>query len=489
MSLTPYPIPSFGGLNLISDPEDVGATGAIDLFNVDLDNRGRVRTREGFDKYTADLGFGLNNIGVFYKNDGTRQIVASANNDHLAVNTSGGLIASNATSTTITDADYARFGGPGAEVIYLTGWRVSAGAIVTATVQKWSGSAFTSVAAVALGGVAPYLLEVKSSDNRLVGAFSTSQRSRVGFSDPGLPETWTAANFVDLTPGDGESITSIISWRELVFVFKETKYFVFTATSTSGTGTPIFDYRPVNTGVGCVGAYAACASPNGVYFLGRRGIYLTTGGDPTLVSAIVDPIFRGGQTPFYQGGILLHGVIESSVLLWHDERLYLAFPTGGHGADPDRILVHDPETGTWVIWGIDLATMTSFRLGDKAEIIYGEVRDLFRISENFTDDNGVAIVSRYQSGFYEPVPGQETTTRWTKLWGSGAPTFNIFTDYATSDPLSRGGAVTLGTAPATAKGYHLKSYKGELFSHKINATSTWSLSRLEHDMQFAFQPS
>ena len=54
--LHPYPLEDFSGLNLVDDPEEVGFTGAVDLLNIELDQRGRVRSRDGFLKTTASAG-------------------------------------------------------------------------------------------------------------------------------------------------------------------------------------------------------------------------------------------------------------------------------------------------------------------------------------------------------------------------------------------------------------------------------------------------
>src|SRR4051812_17053623 len=45
--LSAFSVERFSGLNVRDDPEEVGASGAIDLLNVDFDQRGRVRSRGG----------------------------------------------------------------------------------------------------------------------------------------------------------------------------------------------------------------------------------------------------------------------------------------------------------------------------------------------------------------------------------------------------------------------------------------------------------
>lgn len=491
MALTPFAVPEFGGLNLASDPEEVGATSAVDLLNVDLDDRGRVRTRDGYNNLTASAWSDrLESLSFFYKINGDKFILSNDDTRYIAFDEAGVLVASVAPPTAlVTQVDYARFGGPSAEVVYVVSLDMGG----AATTQKFNGTTWANAGGVSLGGLPPYLIEIQSTDNRLVGVFAASNYSRVGFSDPGVPETFTATSTVDLTPGDGEKINALVGWRELVFVFKESKFFVFTGNSTGSTGLPLFNYRPVAAGVGAVAIGAAVGTPRGVYFFDRRGIYLTTGDTPTLVSRAIDPIFRGGSNALFQGGELNHAARAKVRLVWHDERLYVAYPSGSSTFN-DRMLVYDPETLTWVLWNIPVNGMTSFRIGDRAELVFTYATGLNhigRISSAYTTDDGTAFVSRYQSGFYEPSPGAKTTTRWTKLWGSGAPTLQIYTDhYSGIDLLGRGGPVALGLSSTPQLGYHLKSYSGELFSHQLSSQSgVWSVNRLEHDIQFVFQPT
>lgn len=59
-----------------------------------------------------------------------------------------------------------------------------------------------------------------------------------------------ANNYVDLTPGDGEPIMGMIAWRGYLFVFKQSKFFRFSSTTTDSTGNPVFNYDTVDTGIG-----------------------------------------------------------------------------------------------------------------------------------------------------------------------------------------------------------------------------------------------
>lgn len=488
MPNTPVVIEQFGGLNLVEDPEEVGFSGALDMLDVDLNERGRVRTRDGYDNFTASAAASrLIATSAFYTTSGGKQIL-TASSDGLflrAYNTAGATVASQALGGTgVADADFVRYGGPSAEVAYSTSWADTARTVIQ-NVYSWNGAAWASATGVRIGGAGgyPFSLDVQASDNRLVGLFSASNYSRVGFSGAGTPETWGANDYVDLTPGDGERGITIVSWRELVFVFKETKFFVFTGNSTGADGNPVFNYRPVSAGVGPVSKMGAVSTPNGVYFLSRRGIYRTTGGDPVLVSRAIDPIFLGDAPSEFSGGVLNHAAIQSCAMAWCNGRLYVAYPSGSATVN-DRVLVFDPELNYWLLWSVPAGSLASFRTGDEEELVFAYAsgsNHIGRLSGSYTTDDGTAITGSFQSGWYSlGAPGADAYTRYTRLWGSGAPTVSVFTDFVSSDSLAA--AVTLGTDPVVDEGYHAVSYKGRLFSHKLSSASLFNVNRIQHDV-------
>jgi hypothetical protein len=365
------------------------------------------------------------------------------------------------------------------------------------TMRRWDGSAFTSPANMPKG--CPYLYPRSSrlvatcfdAGSHILGPTAgPSSQSHVYFSDPGAPETWTANNYVILTPGDGERIHGAAAWRDLFFVFKRSKFFVFTGESTGGDGNPIFNYRTVDTGVGLSGysagmeaAGAITSGPDGVYFMNERGVWRTSGDAPVLISGRIAPFFDGTASTSITTSTTR---MREARMTWHDDRLWISVATGS-STHNDRVLVYDPALDAWMVHDLSAYGMASFRSSAAREDLmfaYSTgTNDIGNHSPVSTTDNGTAITSRWQSGFYDlGEPGRTVYTRWTRVWGSGAPTVSVFTDHVSTD--TRAAAVTLGTAPAVSEGYHQQSYKGELFSHKLSGTTAWSVSRLQHDVAF-----
>ena len=233
-----------GGLNLRDKSDVVENNEAIDLLNVTFTERGAIKQRDGYVDLTgSDLTNRVDSLGTFATTSGTRHIIAGCGTRLEAINTSGSVVAS---KTGLAGGPYtfARFAAPTTELTYAGNG--------TDTIQKWDGSNWTSGAATAtVNGTAAQAMPkaasicITSNTNRLVAtgygtgttsgpAGTTSNPSRVHFSNIGAPETWETdgnsgrgANYVDLTPGDGEQIMAAVTWRDLVFVFKESKFFVF----------------------------------------------------------------------------------------------------------------------------------------------------------------------------------------------------------------------------------------------------------------------
>jgi hypothetical protein len=441
--LTGYPFKEFGhGLNLRSKPDNVDAASCIDCMNVIFSDRGAIEQRDGYDNLTAALTNSVDSLEPFYTSSGTKQLLAGCGTRLEAISTAGAVVAS-ATGLSGGPYDFVRYGKPNEEVAFAGNG--------TDTIRKWSGAAWTAPTATVNGEAAKAMpkaryLAVQSPDNRLVAtgfatttggpAGATSSPSHVYWSEPGNPEEWKTAgteanpnNSIQLTPGDGEAIQGAIVWRELLFVFKESKFFVFYGNSTDSVGNPVFNYRPVATGVGLASPRTLCADRNGVYFMGRQGVYRTTGQEPELISKSIEPIWTGDASTFYTGGTLATGSITNCAATIHNERLYLSFPTESAN---NRTLVYDPRYEWWSLYSLPCSALASFRIGSAPELVFGYASGLNEIGRHgpsFTNDDGTAISSRWRSGWFDlELPDVKTLVR-SKVWGTGIVRMSLGRDF------------------------------------------------------------
>lgn len=453
----PFTFNDFGaGLNLRDKSDTIGDKEAIDLLNVVFTERGAIRQRDGYADLTpADLTNRVDSLTAFYTASGIRQVVAGCGTRLEAVDSTGAIVAS-ATGLTAGPYSFARFATPGSEYVYATNggdaprrWDGATWMTPTATVNGTAAAAMPKAGSLTVTATVPGSTSGTNAANRLIAtAFGTqtaagpagaaTNPSRWYASNPGQPEIWETdgtsgrgRNFGDLTPGDGEQIMACVTWRELVFIFKETKFFVLWGESTAADGTPVFNFREVVNGVGLASRNAVTVGRDGVYFLNRRGVYRTNGGDPVLLSDKISPLWAGNPEVYYKGQPLNTVQLALARMAWHDEQLFVACPTGVTSFN-DRLLVYDVQHDWWTVYDIPASALTPFRRVDRDELVFGYATGLNRIGRHtvgLRDDRGTAITSRWRSGWGDYGIATKKTIRETKAWGSGAATVMFSADF------------------------------------------------------------
>lgn len=507
MSLTSWPFPGFGGgLNLRDQPDTVRPDQAVDLLDVTFTESGAVRTRDGFAAVTgSELTNQPDSCAAYYKLDGTSQLVVGNGAKLTAIGSDGSVVASSTAST--SSHYFTRFGGPAGEFLYAANG--------TDAAKKWDGSAwsapaFTGGSSFTLYGKGKYLAVFGGTvgGNRMVNACWASSTTAgqnvhsVRFSAAGDPLTWSDNDYVDLTPGDGEQIMGVVAWRDYVFVFKQTKFFVFYGISTTGSGTSVFNYRIVDAGVGLVASKAVCAGRDGVYFMGEHGVYRTQGSEPVLVSDAVTPLFDGTVGPFYKGSAINRGA-STAAMVFHNELVYLAVPTGTSTSN-DRLLVFSPVHNWWSVWSVGASCLASWRLTGAPVLAFGYATGLNyvgKIGPAYTSDAGTGFTARWQSGWFDLGEPSRKTVRETVLWGVGslsaaygsnysAPfnqvplTFTTSSDTwgsgASSDTWGDGSSSDVwGSTPLIAPKVHRNAARGSVFSLYLGSrdSSPWGVYR------------
>jgi hypothetical protein len=462
-----FPFNDFsGGLNLRDKADTVGDSEAIDLLNVTFNERGAILQRDGYADLTPnDLANRVDSLAAYYNVTGVRQLVAGCGT-RLDVLDSNGTLVNAQAGMAGGPWTFTRFGDPTHEYLYaangadvLQRWDGSAwtAGTNTATVNGTPGVAMPRGASVCITASTPGSTSGTNASNRMIvtafgaltnggpgGAVTTP--SRVYESNAGQPEVWETdgdpgdvatnrpargRNYYDLTPGDGERIMAAVEWRELVFIFKETKFFVRWGEGTLSDGTPTFQVREVVNGVGLASPLAVCAGRDGVYFFNRRGVYRTNGGDPVLVSDKLTPLWTGDPDVYYQGDPINLASLPRVRMTWHMEQVFLAIPTGTRDYN-DRLLVYDTQHGWWTVYDIAASALAGFRRVDRRELHHGYSTGTKRIGHRAggsTSDRGQAIASRWRSGWGDYGSSAEKTIRETRVWGSGAVRVSFSTDF------------------------------------------------------------
>lgn len=474
MPLSEVTLEQWGGLDLANDPGEVGATAAIDLWNVDFDQLGRVKTRQGYELLTRSPGVNpYDGLHVFHLAGQADTVLGGAGRRVEAIK--GGTVTQSVT-TNASPHFFTAYGTATENRVYIANG--------VDTVRYYTDDAFTTPSYTGTTPTGKFVA-VQQPDNRLVVARTAANRSRVLFSDAGDPHTFQADNYVDLSPGDGEEIRAVVSWREYVFVFKESKFYFFYGNDTDQTGSPVFNNRGVY-GAGVRDAGCAVAARDGVYFLDRRGLYKTTGGNPDLVSRRVDPLFA----PISGGS--QHGRDGSSTaipaLCWADDRLHLSYPAQGSTTN-NRVLVYHCTDQWYSLWGLPASSLAFARVSAtdplRETLVFGNAtsndtasgasKHIGRLSSIGTD-NTAAISSFYQTGFMDF--GDSSRKRITQTLVDGNGTINVSHAVNFGD-VDGGTRLVLPTGSEPGRKPARRGYRGHNFSLRFAsvAGSTWRVAR------------
>lgn len=502
MSLIPFPIGEFGGLNLVSDALDLGVSDAVDLLNVDFDRQGVLRTRNGSGKFNGNTLSGVGYQALFPSplNGGELLAVRPGSGGVDKVSTAG-VVANVGAITAGWALGSAVLGTPTSTIVYLP--FVASSGTSGNTIVKYDGST------VSTGTGKPLHVATWPVSNRLVqgGYFAAADspsgangsRHTVFFSDPGAPDTFGANNFVTLRPGDGEVISAIVPFRDLLFVFKQSAMFVFYGESIDSTGNPIFNYRRVDLpepvvdpllSIGSRLPRFAITGPDAVYYSTPRGIYRTTGGVPELLTSAISPMFSSDTTNVSTS--VSAGTSPVS-LSWANDRLIGAYTSV---AGSVRQIVWHAPTAKWTIW--TLAGASCFTVLPAAGVgslvrdlvFFTNGNDIWVMSPAFTTDNGVAITWSFTTGYSNAggyfrqriiSSGERKRHFKTDIEGSGTVTHQVLALNARpTDQADPGGSVALGTAPAIARGSRRRGVRGTYFAHKLSGTGPALVSGLTY---------
>jgi hypothetical protein len=470
-------MPTFGGLDLRTDPQDQGLVSSPDLLNVSLDRVGIVRSRDGYAKFsTSAASQRYINIVGFDPSDyaspsvfgnkclyGVRVSATQVFVDRIDT-TGASTNVFSATPTTV-DTCYALF-STGSGVVF-GGRNQQMQTIVGPT---------PTVTAISSGSFRAQYLALQTPDNRLVAASGTT----VAFSNPNDATTWGVNNFVTISY-EPEYISGMASWQNMLFVFKRSAFYVFPGNSVDGSGNPVFNFRGVRNGIGCAAERGVTTSPEGVYFIHNSGIYVTTGGTPVCISDAVRGIFNGNVGALFQSSALNQSQISKACIRWLNNKLFVAYPSGSSTSN-DRLLVL--ENGQWSLWDIPAADMAVWKQSNTNDLMFAyasgtnDIGQFSTVPGTYTTDAGTAITSRYRTGFWNPgQPGAESITREFILEGTG--TVNVKTAVNDAATLGSSASVALGTAPAVGDGRDRRSVKGRNLSIELSSSSgAWSASRV-----------
>lgn len=462
-----------------------------------------VRNRKGFDLFEENLTADYTQL--FVHSSGT--LLARRGTTLVEVD----VVSGESATATVTDAftSFTRVGTP--SVAYTL---IADGTLALKTFDDASN--FTSGAAIATvdGSGAQAMpkgmhLATDPDSNRLVvagtatsggPAGATSSGSHVWFSEPGNPLAWTSTNFVQVSPGDGESICGAIQWNGQIFVFKPSTLFVFYGEDTDADGSPIFNYRTIALGPeariltpvkhACNGTVTK--GPDSVYYLSGDAVWGTTGDAPYLVSRDLADV-RFSPTPTAYSGTWN----SNAGIHYHVGKVYVAYNTSANS--PAQYVI-DVATGdvskmtagvrgfvSWNAAGTDTETELFSSAGGTSQ--GSTIVAWSTASGAYDDDDGTAITATWKSQWSDLDYYGEKRISNIEVWGSGAVKLTVLSDFYESGVQGKTTSTTSMTLGASddnnfrrpAKAVFKESISGNYFSLKFESNGSnadWQIDRV-----------
>lgn len=380
-----------GGLNLKAAPMSVADNQATGLLNFEFDVTGALVKRRGITLYNGSPvsgATGVDNLIRFYRNDGTKTLVAvmggaTAKKVYKGADGAG-------TFTEITGGTALSASACVDMLVYRDTLFMSNG---TQPIQYYqSGATKANVSGTPTPPVGKYLAVC---DNRLFAAGNESSPNRIYFSGIGLFSSlpnvdFPELNFIDIPRRDsGDVITGLAVYRDELFVFRRNDIWAL-----MGSGPEDYYLQEVNNSAGAVSHRAVANTGDSLVFAAQGHIYEYANGGIVDIGLPVEPLI----------GALDAGAAKA---FYYPLKNQVWVCAAKAGALNDTALVYDRAHRAWSVFDIGLLSLCAFSgAGDSGEIYGGAP--------------GAGIVSRLDTGTDdagEPIPFSYST----KHFYMGAP--------------------------------------------------------------------
>lgn len=452
------------GLNNIGSPLLIDNREFSDMLNMDFDETGVVRKRSGFtavgDTLTAAKG-----LGTFTTE--TLNYVTTIDGTSLKYLNSG-------VWTAVSGASFTA----GQEVCFtqarnkLYVWNGTDGG------ASWDGTTLTRP------GTMPKAKFAVFYQNYQIASGVAGQPNRLYISNPGDTSQFTnataftnlnnstevpgatvfnapnVANFIDVRPNDGDYITGIVAFQDVVLVFKNNSCYELTFDASS---TPQPVVTPISNSIGCRSHKSIAQVENDVLFLAGDGIR-KIGNDPGYISSTGSTIRT--HVISYRINPSLTAInpqyASKANAIYYNTSYILGFPTTSSTVTAD--VVYDNRFDAWSRWDtINPNSMVKYTDSTKASHLYflsDSGTRMYEIVAGTYNDNGAAINS-YIISKAQDFGNPDLTKRFvdcTMMFRTiaGQVTITLYTDNNTqagSAVIGQVAADGMGLSPLASKAF------------------------------------
>ena len=451
------------GLNTLVSPSLIDNKEFSDLQNMEYDEGGVIRKRAGYIKaggtLTAARGLGA------YSTESSNQMV-TIDGTTLKYRTSTGAWTA-ATGDTFTAANDTSFTQARLKLFIWNG--VDGGAYFTGsavtrpgTMPKAKFSVYYQNKHICAGVVGqPSRLYISNltdaSDFTVTTGGTQPQPDNTNDTENGLPNVpgatvfagtpaLTEANVIDIRKNDGDKITGLGVFQDVLIVFKERAIYQVTF-DTSGNPT----VTPITYATGCVSHKSIVNVENDMSFMSREG-HRVLGNEPQFFTAIRTQVLSIRIQPNVDGIAKLYYSRCNGI--YYDNKYILAHPTGTSSTIA-KTFVYDRRFQAYSVWtNFNAQSMIKFIDTDATENLYflsDTGTQVYKVVAGTYADDGAAIEA-YVVSKAQALDNPDITKFWVDIRLmfrrlSGQITLTIYSD----DGISVGTA-TIGSGAARGLG-------------------------------------
>lgn len=321
------------------------------MLNVDVDPRGGVRSRRGWDRYNASA------IGGTWAPTRLHIWEQVGGRDVLLVSNGGIVTAASGSFSTLSDADGAvdctasphgaDFADWGSTLYVACGktkqsrkWVGTGNAAkLTASGPTWQDDYTTPV-----GNYFPKCDYLTTYQGYMVAASTaedgTDYPNRVRFSHPNNPENWAELDCLDIEAG-GSKITGLVAFSDHVVVFKTNSVWAI-----YGNDADSFTVVNLTMAVGAIHRNAIALAEQSVFFYSHpNGVHAYSPGSG--VAEISEPL-----RPIIDSGELNASHLSKVFLGYLNRRLWFSAPyeLDAVATEARSVFVYDPSISAWTLY-------------------------------------------------------------------------------------------------------------------------------------------
>ena len=167
-----------------------------------------------------------------------------------------------------------------------------------------------------------------------------AEDDRIIFSNNGIPEQFSSADYIDIGNTEGGAITGLHSYYNNLLVFQKNSISIIRRSSTG------YVFNTIYSGVGTVATNTIKTVPNvGVLFLAKDGVYRITGGVDGGSRVDVEKISYNIDRELYS---LSHSSLERAIAGYSpkEKEYWVHYPSNG-ATSPNRGIVFHTNTNMW----------------------------------------------------------------------------------------------------------------------------------------------